>query len=96
MFSRSKIVFIGVVAVALLSGCNEPGPKTQTGAAVGVVGGTVLGGIIGGRNGALTGAVLGGITGAAIGGNEDRKDRRYYRDSYGRTYYYSNGRRFYR
>ncbi len=83
---KLKIAFISVATIALLAGCNQPGPKTQTGTAVGVAGGAVVGGMVGGTRGALTGAALGGVTGAAIGANEDKKDReRYYRNG---QYYY--------
>jgi surface antigen len=84
--NRLKLTLLSIATIALLAGCNEPGPKTQTGAAVGAAGGAIMGGIMGGSRGALTGAALGGVTGAAIGANEDQKDReRYYRN--GRYYY---------
>ena len=81
-----KTILVASATLALLSGCNQPGPKTQSGTAIGVAGGAVVGGLMGGTRGALTGAALGGITGAAIGANEDKKDReRYYRNG---QYYY--------
>jgi len=86
MQTKLKTTLISIATIALLTGCNQPGPKTQTGTAVGVAGGAVVGGVMGGTRGALTGAALGGVTGAAIGANEDRKDReRYYRNG---QYYY--------
>ena len=81
-----KTILVASATVAMLAGCNQPGPNTQTGAAVGVAGGALLGGMMGGTRGALTGAALGGVTGAAIGANEDQKEReRYYRNG---QYYY--------
>jgi len=86
MKSKLKIALLSVATLALFAGCNQPGPNTQTGAAVGAAGGAIMGGMMGGSRGALTGAALGGITGAAIGANEDKKEReRYYRDG---QYYY--------
>jgi len=82
-------------SMILITGCAT---KTGTGAAVGAGTGAVIGGIVGGGRGAATGAALGGVTGAAIGANEDRKDRerRYYRDERGYTYYIGrDGRRYY-
>ncbi len=86
-----------IVACAsiILTGCAT---KTGTGAAVGAGTGAVLGGIVGGHRGAAVGAALGGVSGAAIGANEDRKDRerKYYRDERGYTYYIGrDGRRYY-
>ncbi len=86
-------LIVASTSMILMTGCAT---KTGTGAAVGAGSGAVLGGIVGGGRGAAVGAALGGVTGAAIGANEERKDRRYYRDERGATYYIgSDGRRYY-
>jgi len=86
-------LIVASASMILMTGCAT---KTGTGAAVGAGTGAVLGGIVGGGRGAAVGAALGGVTGAAIGANEERKDRRYYRDERGATYYIGNdGRRYY-
>ena len=88
-------LIVASTSMILMTGCAT---KTGTGAAVGVGTGALLGGIVGGSRGAAVGAALGGVSGAAIGANEDRKDRErmYYRDERGYTYYIgSDGRRYY-
>ncbi|WP_294954999.1 glycine zipper domain-containing protein [Sulfurovum sp.] len=81
-----------------LTGCASTGTsKTTDGALIGAAGGALLGQAVGHNTGStLAGAAIGGLAGAAIGNNEEKKDRRYYRDSRGYTYYVGNdGRRHY-
>ena len=88
-------LILASTSMILVTGCAT---KTGTGAAVGAGTGAVLGGLVGGHRGAAVGAAIGGVSGAAIGANEDRKDRerRYYRDERGYTYYVgSDGKRYY-
>ncbi len=85
-------------AMISMSGCASTGTsQTTDGALIGAASGAVLGQVIGGNTGAtLAGAAIGGLAGGAIGHNEEKKNRRYYRDSRGSTYYVDhNGRRQY-
>jgi hypothetical protein len=64
------------------------------GAGIGAAGGVVAGAVIPGLS-VGEGALIGGAGGALL--NTLNKDRRYYRDSYGRKYYVDkNGRRRYK
>ena len=85
-------------SLVLMTGCASTGTSTTTdGALIGAGTGAVLGQVIGGNTGStLAGAAIGGLAGAAIGNNEEKKQRRYYRDERGYTYYIgSDGRRYY-
>jgi outer membrane lipoprotein SlyB len=85
-------------SMILMSGCASTGTsQTTDGALIGAAGGALLGQAIGRNTGStLAGAAIGGLAGAAIGNNEEKKSRRYYRDSRGYTYYIgSDGRRYY-
>ena len=85
-------------SMILFSGCASTGTSTTTdGALLGAAGGALVGQAIGGNTGStLAGAAIGGLAGAAIGNNEEKKNRRYYRDNRGYTYYIgSDGRRYY-
>ena len=86
-------------SLILMTGCVSTGTTTTTdGALIGAGTGAVLGQVIGGNTGAtLVGAAVGGLAGGAIGNNEEKKSRRYYRDERGATYYLGagDGRRHY-
>jgi len=85
-------------SMILMSGCASTGTsQTTDGALLGAAGGALVGQAIGGNTGStLAGAAIGGLAGAAIGNNEEKKNRRYYRDERGYTYYIGNdGRRHY-
>ena len=85
-------------SMILMSGCASTGTsQTTDGALIGAGSGAVLGQVIGGNTGStLAGAAIGGLAGAAIGNNEEKKNRRYYRDERGYTYYIGgDGRRYY-
>ena len=88
---------IASTSMILMTGCVSTGSQTGDGALLGAAGGALVGQAIGGNTGAtLAGAAIGGLAGAAIGNNEEKKSRRYYRDSRGYTYYIgSDGRRYY-
>jgi len=90
-------LFIASTAMISMTGCVSTGSQTGDGALIGAAGGALLGQAIGGNTGStLAGAAIGGLAGAAIGNNEEKKNRRYYRDSRGYTYYIgSDGRRYY-
>ena len=97
---KSHLTFLTSVSASLImmTGCASTGTsKTTDGALIGATGGALLGQAIGHNTGStLAGAALGGLAGAAIGNNEEKKDKRYYRDSRGYTYYIgSDGRRYY-
>jgi len=84
-------------AIISMTGCVSTGSQTGDGALIGAGAGALLGQAIGHNTGStLAGAAIGGLAGAAIGNNEEKKNRRYYRDSRGYTYYVGNdGRRYY-
>lgn len=84
-------------ALIMMTGCVSTGSQTGDGALIGAGAGALLGQAVGGNTGAtLAGAALGGLAGAAIGNNEEKKNRVYYRDSRGATYYVGNdGKRYY-
>jgi uncharacterized protein YcfJ len=84
-------------AVISMTGCVSTGSQTGDGALIGAGAGALIGQAIGRDTGAtLAGAALGGLAGAAIGHNEEKKNRQYYRDSRGYTYYIgSDGKRHY-
>jgi len=86
-------------SMILMSGCASTGTTTTAdGALLGAAGGALVGQAIGGNTGStLVGAAVGGLAGGAIGNNEEKKNRRYYRDSRGATYYVGagDGRRHY-
>ncbi|SFZ98227.1 Outer membrane lipoprotein omp16 precursor [hydrothermal vent metagenome] len=96
---RLKLTTLAVASSALImmTGCVSTGSQTGDGALIGAGAGALLGQAIGGNTGAtLAGAAVGGLAGAAIGNNEEKKNRVYYRDSRGATYYVGNdGRRYY-
>jgi len=84
-------------SMLLMTGCVSTGSQTGDGALLGAAGGALVGQAIGGNTGStLAGAAIGGLAGGAIGNNEEKKNRRYYRDNRGYTYYIGNdGRRYY-
>jgi len=90
-------LLIASTSMILMTGCVSTGSQTGDGALLGAAGGALVGQAIGGNTGAtLAGAAIGGLAGAAIGNNEEKKNRRYYRDERGYTYYVGNdGRRYY-
>ena len=96
---KLQIATLVVSSAAMISmtGCVSTGSQTGDGALLGAAGGALVGQAIGGNTGStLAGAAIGGLAGAAIGNNEEKKNRRYYRDSRGYTYYVGNdGRRYY-
>jgi len=92
------VLAVSTATLLSMTGCASTGTsQTTDGALIGAAGGALLGQAIGGDTGAtLAGAALGGLAGAAIGNNEEKKNRTYYRDSRGYTYYIgSDGRRHY-
>ena len=89
---------VASTTIIFMSGCASTGTsQTTDGALIGAAGGALIGQAIGGNTGStLAGAAIGGLAGAAIGNNEEKKNRRYYRDNRGYTYYIGNdGRRYY-
>jgi len=97
---KSHSVLLSVMGASLIAmtGCASTGTsKTTDGALIGAAGGALLGQAIGHDTGStLAGAAIGGLAGAAIGHNEEKKDRRYYRDASGYVYYIGrDGRRHY-
>ncbi|SFV67184.1 Outer membrane lipoprotein omp16 precursor [hydrothermal vent metagenome] len=95
---QTAILAAAGASMIALTGCASTGTsKTTDGALIGAAGGALLGQAVGHNTGStLAGAAIGGLAGAAIGNNEEKKDRRYYRDSRGYTYYVGNdGRRHY-
>ncbi len=91
-------LIVASTAMISMTGCASTGTsQTTDGALLGAAGGALVGQAIGGNTGStLAGAAIGGLAGAAIGNNEEKKNRRYYRDSRGYTYYVGNdGRRYY-
>jgi len=97
---KTDFTYLSVAVAALISlgGCASTGTtKTTDGALIGAAGGALIGQAIGHDTGStLAGAAIGGLAGAAIGHNEEKKERKYYRDSYGHLYYVgSDGRRYY-
>lgn len=68
----NKSLFVsGILAAALLSGCEGTGPSTQQGAVTGGALGALAGAIIGHNSGGgntLGGALIGGAAGALAGG----------------------------
>ncbi len=70
----------GLLAAALLSGC-ETSPNMSRGAGIGAVAGAVIGGVIGHQSGeagagAAIGAALGGVAGGAVGSQKDNEELR--------------------
>jgi outer membrane lipoprotein SlyB len=97
---KSHLAILTIIGASLITmtGCASTGTsKTTDGALIGAAGGALLGQAIGHNTGStLAGAAIGGLAGAAIGNNEEKKDRRYYRDERGYTYYIGrDGRRHY-
>ena len=91
-------LIVASASMILMSGCASTGTsQTTDGALIGAAGGALVGQAIGGNTGStLAGAAIGGLAGAAIGNNEEKKNRKYYKDSRGYTYYIgSDGRRHY-
>ncbi len=90
---------VASAAMISMTGCASTGTTTTTdGALIGAGTGALIGQAIGGNTGStLIGAAVGGLAGGAIGNNEEKKNRRYYRDNRGHTYYVGagDGRRHY-
>jgi len=68
---NSKNILVAGVAIVLMAGCAQVGPKTQKGALIGAGTGAVVGAVSGGS--ILTGAAVGTAVGAGIGYMEDTK-----------------------
>ena len=62
-----KKMLVAVSVVGLMSGCAQPGPKTQKGALIGAGTGAVSGGSV------LKSAAVGTAIGAGVGYYEDTK-----------------------
>jgi hypothetical protein len=81
----SRTALAGVAAAGLLaaqSGCSNAGQGAVSGAALGALGGLGIGSVFGeAGKGAAVGAITGGIGGAVLGDQNQRRDRRYYRDT---------------
>jgi len=98
---KLHLAILGVTCASmiLMTGCASTGTTTTAdGALLGAAGGALVGQAVGGNTGStLIGAAVGGLAGGAIGNNEEKKNRRYYRDSAGHTYYIGagDGRRHY-
>jgi surface antigen len=70
-------IILAVLALALASCAEEPGPKTGAGIATGALAGGLIGAATGRRPGSvIAGAVIGGIVGGSIGNALDAEDRR--------------------
>lgn len=77
MKKRITLSLAGLFALASIS-CQDMGPNTQRGAAVGAGTGALLGGIIGHQSGnawegAALGAAAGGAAGGIYGNQQDKK-----------------------
>lgn len=75
-----SIVFVGMVFVGVLSGCETMGENTKRGAMGGAVLGSIAGGVIGhqsgsGIQGAAIGAGIGALTGGIIGDKIDARSK---------------------
>ena len=83
-----KTLVVASATVIAMSGCAEHGlSNTEEKALIGVAGGAVLGQAIGGNTkSTVAGVALGGVAGALYGSQQD-KQRKYYKDQYGHTYY---------
>jgi hypothetical protein len=66
-----KKMLVAVSVVGMMSGCAQPGPKTQKGALVGAGTGAVVGAVSGGS--VLKSAAVGTAIGAGVGYYEDTK-----------------------
>jgi outer membrane protein OmpA-like peptidoglycan-associated protein len=83
LFSKTKIMAVGLSAGMLLTGCEavQNANSTQKGAAAGVAAGAILGGILGNNigkggkapQGAVLGGILGGVAGGLIGNKMDKQ-----------------------
>src|ERR1700682_5764220 len=68
---------VAVLALALASCAQDPGPKTNAGIATGALAGGLIGAATGrGPGSVVAGAVIGGIVGGTIGNALDAEDRR--------------------
>lgn len=85
---RKQAFFLsGILAVALLAGCEGTGPNTQqgavTGGALGALAGAIIGHNSGGGNtlgGALIGGAAGALAGGTIGNSVDHENGTVYGD----------------
>ncbi|MDM5263454.1 MULTISPECIES: YMGG-like glycine zipper-containing protein [Sulfurovum] len=66
-----KKMLVAVSVVGLMSGCAQPGPKTQKGALIGAGTGAVVGAVSG--RSVLKSAAVGTAIGAGVGYYEDTK-----------------------
>jgi hypothetical protein len=72
-----------VATAAVGSGCNNAGEGAFSGAALGALAGMGIGSLSGDMGkGAAIGAIAGGVGGAVLGDQNERSDRRRYRDDY--------------
>lgn len=74
---KSVMKLIPVVALVLLTGCDNMSPREQTilsGSAIGAIGGAAIGGIAGGSSGAAFGALVGAGAGAVGGAMVDDRN----------------------
>jgi hypothetical protein len=66
-----KKMLVAVSVAGMISGCAQPGPKTQKGALIGAGSGAVVGAVSGGS--VLKSAAIGTAIGAGVGYYEDTK-----------------------
>ena len=66
-----KKMLVAVSVAGMISGCAQPGPKTQKGALIGAGTGAVVGAVSGGS--VLKSAAIGTAIGAGVGYYEDTK-----------------------
>ena len=66
-----KKMLVAVSVAGMISGCAQPGPKTQKGALIGAGTGAVVGAVSGGS--VLKSAAVGTAIGAGVGYYEDTK-----------------------
>jgi outer membrane protein OmpA-like peptidoglycan-associated protein len=75
---KLKVLFAGIIAIAVVLASCASMNKTQKGAAIGTAGGAAAGAVIGRAAGntalgAIIGATVGGVTGAVIGNQMDKQ-----------------------
>ena len=77
--ANSRMLWLMVLSMFLLSACETPPTKKQTGTVIGGILGGVLGSQVGKGNGRtaaiILGSIAGGFAGSYIGGEMDEADR---------------------
>ena len=68
---KIKNILVAISVAGFMSGCAQPGPKTQKGALIGAGTGAVVGAVSGGS--VLKSADIGTAIGAGVGYYEDTK-----------------------